>query len=111
MSATEQPVKRRLVNFEAPVEQIEHWKVLAHEQHMSFSAWIRMKLEASDDLPPIRYKAPAKLKRSQSEQIAHEMLERAVVAGDLARGTVKPSECINRVRAGTWCGKCGETHK
>lgn len=99
-----------MITVWAEEEVIAEWKKRAHEQQMTFSAWLRMKADATDELPPIRYKQPKPL-REEAKEIASTLLQRAVTAGDLATPTVKPSECLNRLRAGTWCGKCGATHQ
>ena len=93
-------VELKLMTFKAHPDDIAGWKARAKDQKMTFSAWARMKMNATDDLPPIRYKQP--------EPLAQVVLERAY---RLDVATVKPSECTNRLRPGTWCGKCGETHK
>lgn len=99
----------KLMTFKAHPDDIAGWKARARDQRMTFSAWCRMKMNATDELPPIRYKNPKPAEGASV--IAKELLARASTAGDLGQPTVKPSECLNRVRSGAYCPRCGTSHK
>lgn len=82
-------------------EQIDAWKEAAHASRLSFSRWVRERLDAAltDEQHPLIEVRLAPIEKEKPIAMAAELLERA-----------KSSVCDKRVAKGTFCKSCGRTH-